>query len=121
MPPRRLRCQALISWPTYPNTDVCPLLYSRSMNTYYGNAVIVHEHGAETLVTASLRSYRDGLRTGWEGALTAAPDDLREMANLDEGRLRFPDGREVEFLRPDRSDWAHFNQLNIIGQDEAPF
>jgi len=91
------------------------------MNTYNGKVLIVREDGTEISVTADLSIYHDGLRTGWNGTLTAAPDGLQEVANLAEGRLRFPDGQEAQFLRPDISDWVGTNQLSIIGQDEAPF
>jgi len=92
-----------------------------SMSTYNGEALIIGEDNTEIRVSANLRRSHGGLLTGWGGTVTAAPDVLGEMANLDEGRLRFPDGKEAEFLRPDRSDWALTGRMTIIGQDEAPF
>jgi hypothetical protein len=91
------------------------------MTTYNGKALIICEDGTKMPVTANLSSYSSGLLTSWSGPVTAAPDGLREMSNLTKGRLRFPDGKEAEFLRPDTSDWVHTNRLSITGQDEAPF
>lgn len=62
-------------------------------------------------MTANLRSYREVLRTGWGGTLTAAPDALREMLNLATGRLRLSGGKEAEFLRADTGDWTRTGLL----------
>jgi hypothetical protein len=91
------------------------------MNTYSREALVIREDGTEISVTADLASYRNGLRTDWGGTLIVAPDGLQEMVNFTEGRIRFPDGQEAAFLRPDISDGAHTNRVSIIGQDEAPF
>lgn len=91
------------------------------VSTYKGRAVIATEGAAEAAVTANLSRYRDGLRTGWGGTLTPAPDSLQRVLNLTEGTLRLPDGQEAQFLRPDTSDWVTRKQLIIIGQDDAPF
>jgi hypothetical protein len=91
------------------------------MNTYNGHAVIVTEDHAEVAVTAALRRYLNGLRTDWSGTLTPGTEGLRKFANLTEGRVRLPNGREASFLRPDTSDWVTTKRLTIIGQGDAPF
>jgi len=61
---------------------------------------------SEAAVTANLSRHRNGLRTDWGGTLTPTLDVLPQLLNLREGTLRLPDGREVQFLRPDTSDWV---------------
>jgi hypothetical protein len=75
----------------------------------------------EVPVTANLRRYRTGLRTDWGGTLTPSSCGLQQLANLTEGRLRFPAGTEADFLRPDTSDWVMRRQLAILGQNDPPF
>ena len=90
------------------------------MSVYNGQAVILTEDDMEVPVSASLHHDRSGLRTAWSGTLTPA-DDPQQVLNLTKGRLRLPDGREADFLRPNTSDWVGTNRLTIIGQNDAPF
>ena len=92
-----------------------------SMSTYNGRVVIIGKDGTEIPVTTSLRSYRSGLHMAWDGTLIAPEDRLRDIKDWEEGRLRFPDGTEAEFLRPDRSDWVRSSRMSIIGQNDPPF
>jgi hypothetical protein len=91
------------------------------MSTYNGRVVVVGQDGTEIPATANLRSYLDGHRAGWDGALTAMQEDVVQMANWREGRLRFPDGREAAFIRPDTSEWVSTGRMMATGQGEAPF
>jgi hypothetical protein len=91
------------------------------MSTYNSSVVVIGEDGTEITVTANLRTYRNGLRTSWNGTLTAKQEHLVEMANWDEGRLRVPDGKEAKFLRPDRSEWFSTGRMQITGQGDPPF
>jgi hypothetical protein len=91
------------------------------MSAYNGRALVIANNGAGVPVTASLISYRDGLRVSWGGTLTPAQEGRSRLLNLTAGRLQLPDGTEAEFLRPDTSDWVSTNGMKIIGQDHPPF
>jgi hypothetical protein len=91
------------------------------MSAYNGPALVIADHDAGEPVTASLSSYRDGLRVSWGGTLTPAREGLSRLVSLTAGRLQLPDGAEGEFLRPDTSDWVRTNRMKIIGQANPPF
>jgi len=91
------------------------------MSVYNGQALVIGEDGASVPVTASLASYRDGLRTSWDGTLTPGQEGQSRLLNLTAGRLQLPGGTEAEFLRPDTSDWVSTNRMKIIGQQNPPF
>jgi hypothetical protein len=92
------------------------------MSAYNGSAVIIDKDDTQVVVIANLRKYRNGLRTDWGGTLTpTSADGLQRVNNLTEACLRFPDGREARFLRPDTSEWVTSKRLTIIGQLDAPF
>ena len=92
------------------------------MSAYNGRAAIITDDGTEVPVTANLSTRRNGLFTDWGGRLTpTSADGLQRVKTQSEGRLRLPDGREAQFLRPDTSDWVVGGGMAIIGQHEVPF
>jgi hypothetical protein len=91
------------------------------MSAYNGQALVIGQDGASVRVTASLTSYRDGLRISWDGTLTPAQEGQPQLLELTAGRLQLPDGTEAAFLRPDTSDWVSTNRMKVIGQDNPPF
>jgi hypothetical protein len=66
------------------------------MTNYSGPATVTTLDGATIPVTAHL-STRPSAREDWGGLLTA--DDGVALLNVQEGRLRLPDGREAGFVR----------------------
>ncbi len=91
------------------------------MSAYNGQALVTGEDGASVPVTASLASYRDGLRSSWGGTLTPAREGQSRLLNLTAGTLQLPNGTAAEFLCPDTRDLVSTNRMRIIGQDVPPF
>jgi hypothetical protein len=88
---------------------------------YNGPAHLIRDDGSEIPVTANLRAFTGGPRTGWSGVLTAAPQHHVVLANTDHGRLRLKDGGDESFVCIDPSTWVTAGQTEIHGNNEAPF
>ncbi|MFF3247368.1 hypothetical protein ACFYWY_27430 [Streptomyces sp. NPDC002870] len=96
------------------------------MSNLRESATLTTDEGRELPVTANLHKGSAGLHTVWSGTLSVpAHERSTELLNLRQGRLRFENGQEAAFIRPDTSDWrgspAGLFQITIEGNGDAPF